>query len=139
MATQYHQAVISSDNCRSALKEALATPPSKNEAALAKRAAACGEAANSRLSDIVLQFLRQQHKEACLSAEQPVSTLPPLSLSSPNLLPKVFLSLDENSLLKSYAMAGQAQSLLIYLRQGLHGVTSWLGLSRTYYSMQHLR
>lgn len=43
----------------------------------------------SRLSSIMLQYLRQQHKTACLSARQPVSTLPPLSLTSANPLPQV--------------------------------------------------
>ena len=42
----------------------------------------------SRLSSIVLQYLRQQHKAACMSARQPVSTLPPLSLVHPNTLPQ---------------------------------------------------
>jgi hypothetical protein len=44
---------------------------------------------SSKLSSIVLQYLRHQHKAACLKAAAPISTLPPMSLLRPNTLPQV--------------------------------------------------
>jgi hypothetical protein len=45
----------------------------------------------SRLSNIVLSYLRSQHRAACLSAAQPVGVLPPVSLLHPYKLPQARL------------------------------------------------
>jgi hypothetical protein len=46
-----------------------------------------GPLINSRLSAIVLSHLRQQHRAACLASQNPISTLPPVSLLRPYALP----------------------------------------------------
>lgn len=46
-----------------------------------------GPPVNSRLGAIVTAYLRQQHRAACLSAAQPVSVVPPVSLLKPYSLP----------------------------------------------------
>lgn len=46
-----------------------------------------GPPVNSRLGAIVTAYLRQQHRAACLTAAQPVSVVPPVSLLKPYSLP----------------------------------------------------
>lgn len=36
-----------------------------------------------------MQYLRQQHRQACLQAPVPIATLPPLSLLTPTSIPEV--------------------------------------------------
>lgn len=74
--------------CRSALKEALASPNLKGDVMPADMKEGIP---NSQLSNIVLQYLRNQHEAACLSMEHPVSTIPPMSLTQRHLLPQANL------------------------------------------------
>jgi hypothetical protein len=46
-----------------------------------------GPPVNSRLGSIITAYLRQQHRAACLTAAQPVSVVPPVSLLKPYSLP----------------------------------------------------
>jgi hypothetical protein len=48
---------------------------------------AAGPPVNSRLGAIVTAYLRQQHRAACLTAAQPMSVVPPVSLLKPYSLP----------------------------------------------------
>lgn len=79
-------------------------------------------AAGSRLSAIVLQHLRQQHKIACLSAQQPVSTLPPLSLTHTNVLPQVTLASPFDSLPSACCRNAWVRSVFWGLLRGQEGV-----------------
>ena len=99
-----HRSAFDHAPCRSVLKEALASPPG---AALGATATAGDRAVGSRLSTIVLQYLRQQHKAACMSARQPVSTLPPLSLVHPNTLPQAQHMLDASKSTTRRMLEGQ--------------------------------
>jgi hypothetical protein len=54
---------------------------------VAAREVMTGPPVNSRLGAIVTAYLRQQHRAACLTAAQPVSVVPPVSLLKPYSLP----------------------------------------------------
>lgn len=73
--------------CRASAHLAVASPPPRSTARPAANVAS--QAEQSRLSGIVLQYLRHQHRHACLQAPVPIATLPPLSLLAPSALPEV--------------------------------------------------
>ena len=73
--------------CRASAHHALASPPDRK--CMRPAAGADDPAAGSRLSSIVMQYLRQQHRQACLQAPVPIATLPPLSLLAPSAIPEV--------------------------------------------------
>lgn len=70
--------------CRATTKQAISSPPDRKG-----RGAGTDTPVASKLSSIVMQYLRHQHKAACLKAAAPISTLPPMSLLRPNTLPQV--------------------------------------------------
>lgn len=81
--------------CRSTLKQAIASPPDRKGPHAAGALGAVSDApVSSKLSSIVLQYLRHQHKTACLKAAAPISTLPPMSLLRPNTVPQVCFLLN---------------------------------------------
>lgn len=52
-------------------------------------------AATSRLHGMVMAHLRAQHESACAAAANPISTLAPISLLEPHVLPEVTLCLSD--------------------------------------------
>ena len=80
--------------CRAKLSSAVLTP---GERRTVLRACGGGTEVDSRLSAIMVQYLSHQHRTACMAAETPVSTLPPLSLVHPNVLPQVTVCARECS------------------------------------------
>ncbi|KAK9811850.1 hypothetical protein WJX72_011159 [[Myrmecia] bisecta] len=49
---------------------------------------------SSKLNSIVMQYLRHQHRQACMAAAAPISTLPPMSLLRPHTLPQAKRTLE---------------------------------------------
>ena len=77
---------------RAKLSSAVLTP---GERRTVLRAGGGGTEVDSRLSAIMVQYLSHQHRTACMAAVTPVSTLPPLSLVHPNVLPQVYSCAQE--------------------------------------------
>ncbi|KAK9813653.1 hypothetical protein WJX73_001935 [Symbiochloris irregularis] len=70
----------------------LASPPDRR--CMHARRNSALPSGDSKLSGIVMQYLRQQHRQACMQAPVPIATLPPLSLLSPSPIPEAKRSLD---------------------------------------------
>lgn len=85
---RFAQGLQKSMTCRAATKQAICSPPDRKG-----RGAGTDTPVASKLSSIVMQYLRHQHKAACLKAAAPISTLPPMSLLRPNTLPQVSIPL----------------------------------------------
>ncbi|BDA44801.1 probable DDB1- and CUL4-associated factor 1 [Coccomyxa sp. Obi] len=73
-------------------KHAISSPPDRKG-----HGAGTDTPVASKLSSIVMQYLRHQHKAACLKAAAPISTLPPMSLLRPNTLPQAKRTLEAPS------------------------------------------
>lgn len=63
--------------------------PRHLEAAIREVRALAGPPAQSKLHSIVMSYLKQQHRQACMQAAAPTATLPPIPLSKPYMLPQV--------------------------------------------------
>lgn len=65
-----------------------------------------GPPAGSRLNGIVMNYLKHQHRQACMQCPTPVSVLPPVSLLRPHSLPEAKRPLDASkNIVRRCAMA----------------------------------
>ena len=83
--------------CRVRMAAAVPSPPQlPPHLEAGRRAEAAAPVVNSKLHNIVLQYLRHQHRQACMQAPMPISTLPPMSLITSNPLPQVGLQSSQH-------------------------------------------